>query len=63
MNNIFSYIVRKSDNFISSATQVEQELNELGRLGWELVSVVRGDRYTNHYFKKTINIVENIGPR
>ena len=63
MSSIFAYTVRKYDNYAVSAEYVEQRLNDLGELGWELVSVIRSERYTEFFFKRTINIVHNTGPR
>lgn len=63
MSSIFTYTVRKYDNYTVSAEYVEQGLNDLGKSGWELVSVIRSERYTECFFKRTINIVHNTGPR
>lgn len=62
MSAKFEYIVRKFNHHADTPTQIEKNMCILGGDGWELISVIRGERYTECYFKKTINIVENTGP-
>jgi hypothetical protein len=63
MSTKFKYLIRDYSRVNYNSMLIERNINILGDDGWELVSVRWEGDLTQCFFKKTINIIANTGPR
>lgn len=61
--NKFQYLILTYELMEKNTYDIEDEMNKIGSDGWELCNVIQSEYLLKCFFKKTINIVPNMGPR